>query len=91
MHLCTGILPHLTDSRRESACAAIGDGTVELPVARLQQCVNDFLLHDGVAYLDDAAEAFRGIVQFSGGERCAVDAIAPGLPTDGDDEVSRFN
>ena len=87
-----GVLAHFTDGAAESARAAIGDGVIQILVARLQDHIHHHLLGDGVADLHGTARnRFALMRQLGGGERRAVNAVAAGAASDRDDQVARMN
>ena len=88
MHICTCLLTHLTDGGGKSTGTTIRDIAIELAIPCTHQGIDNFLLHNRVANLHDAAKAFGGIVQLQRGERCPVNAIAPGAPTESDNQIA---
>ncbi len=85
------VLPHFPDGAGESACPAIGDGRVEVPIAGGEQHIEHFFLFDRIADLNrPAREAFALARQFGARERRAVNSVTAGPATHGDDEVTRL-
>ena len=87
-NLGTQLFAHFTDGTGITTRTTIGNGRVKIQVARLEHHVHQHLLSDRVANLHRPTRSnIARLGQLCRTERRAVNSIASGLATDGNDQI----
>ena len=91
LHVCAQAFGHFAHGRRESTCAAIGDGVVKLLVAGAQDHFKDLFLVNGMADLHRATSNLAGgLVHLHTGEGGATQAISSRASPNDNNQVTRL-